>query len=41
MKKNTALESNKKRPLFQPKKTFRTLKAHLPELRERYGVRER
>ena len=40
MKQNTTLSNNKKRPPFQPKKAFQTLQAHLPELRERYGVRE-
>ena len=40
MKQSPALKSNKKRPSFQPQKAFRILQAHLPELRERYGVRE-
>ena len=29
----------KKSPAFQREKVFQTLQAHLPELRERYGVR--
>jgi predicted nucleotidyltransferase len=40
MKQNTTLSNNKECPPFQPKKTFQTLQAHLPELRERYGVRK-
>jgi uncharacterized protein len=40
MKQNTTLKDNKKNLPFQPKKAFRILRAHLPELRERYGVRE-
>jgi hypothetical protein len=40
MKQNTTLKDNKKGLPFQPKKVFRILQAHLPELRERYGVRE-
>jgi len=39
MKQNMTLKSNKKRPSFQPKKAFRVLQEHLPELHERYGVR--
>ncbi len=38
MKQNTTLKDNKCLP-FQPKKAFRILQAHLPELRERFGVR--
>ncbi|PIV23971.1 MAG: DNA polymerase III subunit beta [Deltaproteobacteria bacterium CG_4_8_14_3_um_filter_45_9] len=40
MKQNTTFKNNKNRLPFQPKKAFRILQAHLPELRERYGVRE-
>ena len=40
MKQNTTLKDNKKGLPFQPKKAFRILQAHLPELRGRYGVRE-
>ena len=39
MKQNTTLKDNKKCLPFQPKKAFRILQAHLPELRERFGVR--
>jgi predicted nucleotidyltransferase len=39
MKQNTTLKDNKKYLSFQPKKAFQILQAHLPELRERYGVR--
>jgi predicted nucleotidyltransferase len=31
--------NTKKSPAFQREKVFKTLQAHLPELRERYGVR--
>jgi hypothetical protein len=34
------LKDNKKGLPFQPKKVFLILQAHLPELREHYGVRE-
>lgn len=41
MKQNIRTASNTKRsPKFQREKVFQTLQAHLPELRERYGVRE-
>jgi predicted nucleotidyltransferase len=40
MKQNTALSNTRKHPASQPKKAFQTLQSHLPELRERYGVRE-
>jgi hypothetical protein len=41
MKQNeTTVRNTKKSPTFQRKKVFQTLQAHLPELRERYGVRE-
>ena len=40
MKQNITLKDNKKCLPFQPKKAFRILQAHLPELRECYGVRE-
>jgi predicted nucleotidyltransferase len=40
MKQNTTLRNNKKPPRFQRKKALQTLRAHLPELREHYGVRE-
>jgi len=40
MKQNITMKDNKKCLPFQPKKAFRILQAHLPELRERYGVRE-
>jgi len=40
MKQNITLKDNKKCLPFQPKKAFRILQMHLPELRERYGVRE-
>jgi predicted nucleotidyltransferase len=31
-------KNTKKSPAFQREKVFQTLQAHLPELRERYGV---
>jgi hypothetical protein len=41
MKQNIAsVRNTKKSPTFQRGKVFQTLQAHLPELRERYGVRE-
>jgi hypothetical protein len=39
MKQNITLRDKKKCLPFQPKKAFRILQTHLPELRERYGVR--
>jgi len=40
MKQNMINARNtKKSPAFQRGKVFQTLQAHLPELRERYGVR--
>ncbi len=41
MKQNIAsVRNTKKSPTFQRGKVFQTLQTHLPELRERYGVRE-
>jgi predicted nucleotidyltransferase len=39
MNQNTILKDSKKCLPVQPKKAFRILQMHLPELRERYGVR--
>ncbi len=39
MEHNLTLKNDKKRPSFQLPKAFRDLREHLPELRERYGVR--
>jgi predicted nucleotidyltransferase len=39
LKPNINLKDNKKCLPFQPKKAFQILQVHLPELRERYGVR--
>ena len=40
MRQKTTIKIKKTPPLFQRKKTVQILRAHLPELRERYGVRE-
>jgi predicted nucleotidyltransferase len=40
MTQNRASRNNKGHPPFQRKKASRILREHLPELRERYGVRE-
>lgn len=40
MRQKTAIKINKTPPLFQRKKTVQILRENLPELRERYGVRE-
>jgi predicted nucleotidyltransferase len=36
----TTARNTKKSPTFQRKKVFQILQTHMPELRERYGVRE-
>lgn len=40
MRKNRTIRHNKRLPLFQREKALQTLRAHLPELREHYGVGE-
>jgi len=40
MRQKTTIKTNKPPLLFQRKKALQILRAHLPELRERYGVRE-
>ena len=40
MKQKTTIKINKTPLLFQREKTVQILRAHLPELRERYGVCE-
>jgi len=40
MRQKTKTKINKPLPLFSREKTFKILRTHLPELRERYGVRE-
>ncbi len=40
MKQNKAPNNNKKQPAFQREKIFQTLRDHLPELQEHYGVSE-
>lgn len=40
MRQKTTIKIDKTPPLFQRKKALQILRAHLPELRERYGVRE-
>lgn len=40
MKQKTKIKIDKNPPLFQRKKALQILRAHLPELREHYGVRE-
>lgn len=39
MKRNAREPRGRSRPAFRLDKTLRTLRDHLPELRERYGVR--